>query len=107
MDLIIAIKDETAYICNPPVKENHQEIMDRLEAENAGNVEEVLSFKRGDTVIDDSDNKHVINDIKVSTYMPAGLWKITDTEGNTIPVFRVKGTIIKEVPKYHIDGLLS
>lgn len=106
MDLIIAIKEERAFICKVPVKENHEEIMDRLEEEGAENAEEVFSFKRGDTVVDD--NPHKVVDIHapmaVSSYME---WTYTDENGTVRNIISIKGTLIKEVPKYHIDGLLS
>lgn len=108
MDLIIAIKEERAFICNIPVKENHEEIMDRLEKEGAENAEEVFSFKRGDTVIDDDDNTHKVADIHApiaaSSYTE---WIYTDESGIIRNIVSIKGTLVKEVPKYHIEGLLS
>lgn len=106
MDLIIAIKEERAFICNIPVKENHEEIMDRLEKEEAENVEEVFSFKRGDTVVDDDNNPHKVVDIHApaTSYTE---WLYTDENGIIRSIASIKGTLIKEVPKYHIEGLLS
>lgn len=105
MDLIIAIKEEHAFICNIPVKENHEEIMDRLEKEGAENAEEVFSFKRGDTVVDD--NPHKVADIHALMAASYTEWTYTDEDGTVHNIVSIKGTLIKEVPKYHIEGLLS
>lgn len=106
MDLIIAIKEERAFICNVPVKENHEEIMTRLEG--AGSAREVFSFKQGSTVIDDDNNLHTVVSINAPMSAKSPLyWFYTDENGETHSVLDIKGTLIKEVPKYHIEGLLS
>lgn len=108
MDLIIAIKEERAFICNIPVKENHEEIMTRLEDEGAMSAREVFSFKQGSTVIDDDNNLHTVVSINAPMSARSPLdWFYTDENGETHGVIDIKGTLIKEVPKYHIEGLLS
>lgn len=104
MDLIIAIKEERAFICNVLVKENHEEIMTRLEG--AVSAKEVFSFKQGSTVIDDDLHTVVSINAPMSARSPLD-WFYTDENGETHSVMDIKGTLIKEVPKYHIEGLLS
>lgn len=108
MDLIIAIKEERAFICKPSTKENGDDLMDRLVEEGADSAEEVFTFKRGDTVVDDDDNPHKVVDIhapmNASSYTE---WIYTDENGIRHNIVGIKGTLIKEVPKYHIDALLS
>lgn len=82
--------------------------MDRLEEEGADSAEEMFTFKRGDTVVDDDNNPHKVVDIRApmnaSSY---GDWIYTDENGTVHNIVDIKGTLVKEVPKYHIDGLLS
>lgn len=108
MDLIIAIKEEQAFICNLPVVENADRVAERLELEGAESMEEALSFKRGDTVIDDNNNTHVVADIVAPTQRATPEdWYIVTQTGENVSILQIKGTVIKEVPKYHIDGLLA
>lgn len=101
MDLIIAIKEEHAFICNIPVKENHEEIMTRLEG--AMSAREVFSFKQGSTVIDNNLHTVVSINAPMSARSPLN-WFYTNENGETHSVLDIKGTL---VPKYHIEGLLS
>lgn len=108
MDLIIAIKEDRAFICKPPVKKDCEEIIMRLEEAEAENAETVFSFIRGDVVIDDNDNLHKVIDIHApfdaeSPYS----WGYKDENGAVHRISELKGVLIKEVPKYYIDGLLS
>lgn len=108
MDYLIAINGETAYICKLPVVEDVQAVAERLEREENPNMEELIAFKRGDVVLDLSNNLHHVTDI----HMPSEIansteWYITDNNGEHTSIESIKGILIKEVPKYHIDGLLS
>lgn len=105
MDLLIATKEERAFICKPIAVENADELMGRLEEEGAPSAASIFTFKEGDTVIDDDNNTHVVAEIHTPTSYPEE-WCIT-TENGIVPIIVLKGTVIKEVPKYHIDGLLS
>lgn len=108
MDLLIAIKEEQAFICNLPVVEGPDKIVERLELERADSMEEVFSFKRGDTVIDDNNNTHVVADIVApAQYAAPAEWYITTPSGDKVNILSLKGTVIKEVPKYYVDGLLA
>lgn len=107
MDLIIAIKEEQAFICNIPTIENADEELHRLELEGAESMDEIFTFKKGSMVIDDSDELHTVADICTSIDLPMTEWYITTSSGAAVNVFDLKGTVIKEVPKYHIDGLLA
>ena len=105
MDLTIAIKEERAFVCKPLAVEDSDEVMGRLEQEGAQSAAAIFNFKEGDTVIDDDDNIHVIKEIHAPIDKPEE-WCIV-VDDHIVPIMMLKGTVIKEVPKYHIDGLLS
>lgn len=103
MDYIIVTKEERAFICSPLAKELSQETQLALSTGEDIPFEVIFSFNEGSIVVDDSDNLHEVKEI----IMDDQDWLILDKEGNKISILDLKGTLIKEVPKYHIDGLLS
>lgn len=108
MDYIIAIKGEIAYICKEPVVDDALEVSNRLEAEGAPDIEPALAFKRGDIVVDEEKNTHQVADIHVPLDSNNSTdWYITNDKGEKVLLESLRGVLIKEVPKYHVEGLLS